>query len=85
MATIRVMRSEATPLTIQVWALYDGAYHEVFVDRATYDGLDAAGKRALVGGIIYEAEQARLAARYGNMIGTYTYTPPPQGGLDATG
>jgi hypothetical protein len=79
MATIRVMRAEHTHSIIQVWALYDGAFHEVTVDRATYDGLDAAGKRALVGGAIYAAEQARLAARYGNMIGTYTYTPPPQG------
>jgi hypothetical protein len=79
MATVRVMRAEATQNTIQVWALYDGAYHEVSVNRQTYDGLDAAGKRALVGGAIYASEQARIAGLYGNMIGTYTYTPPPQG------
>jgi hypothetical protein len=80
MANIRVMRVEATPFTIQVWALYDGSYHEVFVDKATFDSLDNAGKRALVGGTIHQAEQRRLNSQYGYMVGSYTYTPP-QGGI----
>jgi hypothetical protein len=78
MATVRVFRAEHTHDRIYVWALYDGAYHEVSVDRATFDNLDAAGKRALVGGAIYDAEQRRLNATYGFMVGTYTYTPPPK-------
>jgi hypothetical protein len=76
MANIRVFRAEQTPTRIQIWATYDGAYHDVSVDKAQFDALDMAGKKALVGLTLYEAEQKRLNATYGFMVNSFTYTPP---------